>query len=215
MTISSASELKVRFKSKREHFNEDTATRIHRAISWLGKAEAETDLDAKFIFYWISFNAAYANAFAEDLETREQFKVFLSKLLKQDQQQAIQAMLFTDFNGIIRTLISNKYIYAPFWHAVRSRDQTDAWQKSHSAGIKTATTALLSKDTLTMLSIIFDRLYVLRNQLVHGGATWNSKINRQQVVDGGKMLAKLIPAIIVLLIESEKIDFGDIMYPVV
>lgn len=66
-----------------------------------------------------------------------------------------------------------------------------------------------------MLSIIFDRLYVLRNQLLHGGATWNSKINRQQVTDGGKILAKLIPAIISLLIDAEKIDFGDIMYPVV
>jgi hypothetical protein len=66
-----------------------------------------------------------------------------------------------------------------------------------------------------MLSIIFDRLYVLRNQLLHGGATWNSKINRQQVTDGGKILAKLIPAIISLLIDAEKNDFGDIMYPVV
>lgn len=28
-----------------------------------------------------------------------------------------------------------------------------------------------------ILSILFDRLYVLRNQLVHGGATWNSDVN--------------------------------------
>ena len=31
---------------------------------------------------------------------------------------------------------------------------------------------------------VFDRLYVLRNQLVHGGSTWNSGINRTQVRDG-------------------------------
>lgn len=35
-----------------------------------------------------------------------------------------------------------------------------------------------------ILSILFDRLYVLRNQLVHRGATWNSDVNRDQVRDG-------------------------------
>jgi len=32
--------------------------------------------------------------------------------------------------------------------------------------------ALRRQDTATILSILFGRLYVLRNQLVHGGATW-------------------------------------------
>ena len=34
----------------------------HRAISWIGRAEAcGADDDARFIFLWIAFNAAYAD----------------------------------------------------------------------------------------------------------------------------------------------------------
>ncbi|MBO1996800.1 hypothetical protein J4714_13045 [Staphylococcus epidermidis] len=35
-------------------------------------------------------------------------------------------------------------------------------------------------DTPELLALIFQRIYTLRNQLVHGGATWNSQINRAQ-----------------------------------
>ena len=35
--------------------------RTHRALSWLNRAEQESeDLDARFIFLWIAFNSAYS-----------------------------------------------------------------------------------------------------------------------------------------------------------
>jgi hypothetical protein len=210
-----AQTLKTRYRERRDGQSQALATRIHRSISWLTKAESEQDVDSKFILLWISFNAAYAQDFSQELETRSQFKDFLDKLLSLDKNKYIHALLFNEFNGLIRTLISNKYIYAPFWQAVRTHDNSDAWQKSHSSSIKLATTALLKTDTITILSIIFDRLYVLRNQLIHGGATWQSSVNRQQVSDGSKMLGKLIPQLLALMIESDNVDFGEIMYPVV
>ena len=36
-----------------------------------------------------------------------------------------------------------------------------------------------------------ERLYVLRNQLIHGGATWNSGKNRDQVVEGNTFIKDL------------------------
>ena len=39
------------------------------------------------------------------------------------------------------------------------------------------------KDTPTILNVN-DRLYTLRNQMLHGGATWNSNVNRDQVTNG-------------------------------
>ena len=40
--------------------------RVHRAISWIGRAEVcGTDADAKFIFLWIAFNAAYAQLYGD------------------------------------------------------------------------------------------------------------------------------------------------------
>jgi hypothetical protein len=44
---------------------------------------------------------------------------------------------------------------------------------SITASRKPALHALMEKDTSTLLSIMLDRLYVLRNQLTHGGAMWN------------------------------------------
>jgi hypothetical protein len=209
-----AESLKNRHRLCRDQQSVDLSTRIHRAISWLSKADSEGDMDGKFVFLWISFNAAYAHDFSEDQQTRLQFKVFLEKLIELDTQKTLQHMLFSDFNGVIRTLISNEYIFAPFWTALRDHDSSDDWKESHRQSIKLATAALLNQDTLTVLSVVFDRLYVLRNQLMHGGATWQSSVNRQQVTDGAKMMGRLVPQILSLMIDSRDVSFGEIMYPV-
>ena len=47
-----------------------------------------------------------------------------------------------------------------------------------------------------LLNIIIDRLYVLRNQLIHGGATYKGGVNREQVSDAKDLLIDLIPTII-------------------
>lgn len=75
--------------------------------------------------------------------------------------------------------------------------------------------AVMNNQTQVVLSIVFDRLYVLRNQLVHGGATWNSQVNRGQVSDGARILGTLVPIIIGLMIDHPELDFGEILYPVV
>jgi hypothetical protein len=213
--MTTAEHLKSRHRLCREQQSVNLSTRIHRSISWLAKAESEVDMDGKFVFLWISFNAAYAHDFSEELQTRHQFKEFLEKLIALDTQSSLHHLLFSEFNGVIRTLISNEYIYAPFWTAVRSHDSSNEWKESHRQSIKLATAALLNKDTLTVLMVVFDRLYVLRNQLMHGGATWQSSVNRQQVIDGTKILGKLVPNILSIMIDSKSVEFGEIMYPVI
>ena len=66
-----------------------------------------------------------------------------------------------------------------------------------------------------VLLVLFDRLYVLRNQLVHGGATWNSSINRAQVKDGAAVLGWLLPVFIDIMLENPDRDWGKPFYPVV
>lgn len=70
-------------------------------------------------------------------------------------------------------------------------------------------------DTPTLLSILFGRLYVLRNQLVHGGATWNSSANRAQVRDGGALLGCLLPLFIDLMMDNPGHEWPMPNYPVV
>ena len=66
-----------------------------------------------------------------------------------------------------------------------------------------------------VLGIVFDRLYVLRNQLVHGGANWNSRANRGQVKDGANIMSEVVPIVVELMLDHSELDFGDILYPVV
>ncbi len=54
------STLKARQRDLREGCPKEFALRIHRSISWIGRAEHEVgDSDAAFMFLWIAFNAGY------------------------------------------------------------------------------------------------------------------------------------------------------------
>ena len=75
--------------------------------------------------------------------------------------------------------------------------------------------ALVAKDTKLILSTVFDRLYVLRNQIIHGGATWNSSVNRSQIKEGAEILAFLVPVFVTLMMDNPNTKWGPPLYPVV
>jgi hypothetical protein len=68
---------------------------------------------------------------------------------------------------------------------------------------------------LQVLSIVLARLYVLRNQLIHGGATWNGSVNRHQVRDCANLLGKLVPIVIEIMMDHPEHDWGVATYPVI
>jgi len=65
------------------------------------------------------------------------------------------------------------------------------------------------------LSVVMTRLYTLRNQLIHGGATWDSQLNRDQVRDCSNLLGKLVPVIIEIMLDHPDHDWGPAIYPAV
>jgi len=66
-------DLRARFKARFDDYEEPYRVRLHRSLSWLTRADAEADdLDARFIFLWIAFNAAYAHEFGEEQGERAQ-----------------------------------------------------------------------------------------------------------------------------------------------
>ncbi len=80
---------------------------------------------------------------------------------------------------------------------------------------KKTRTALANENTKLILTTLYDRLYVLRNQIVHGGATWNSRVNRSQVQDGARIMAFLVPLFIDLMMDNPEISWGAPYYPVI
>ena len=50
---------------------------------------------------------------------------------------------------------------------------------------------------------------------MHGGATWNSSVNRDQVRDCGRLLAKLVPLILEVMLDNPGTLWGDACFPVI
>jgi len=216
MTQLSALVLKARHREIREGQETDASIRLHRAISWLARSEREVDdLDARFIFQWVALNAAYACEFGQQQGERERFHAFVAQLVRLDTSRTLHDALFRQFSGPIRTLVDNKFVFEPFWVARRTHDSTNRWEEGFSKGKKAALGAIAGGDTTKLLSIVFDRLYILRNQLVHGGATWNSQVNRDQLRDGTMVLGTVVPLVIQLMLEHAAEDFGEVLYPVI
>jgi len=208
--------LKAKLDAQLDRYSEDSRVRIHRAISWLRRAQAEPqDPDAGFIFLWIAFNAAFASEFGFEESQRNQLRAFVATLVGLDGTRRLHECLFRQFTGPIRTLIDNRFVYEPYWRALRDHDASERWQSQFASSKQRATKAVLDGDTASVLAIVFDRLYVLRNQLVHGGATWNSKVNRAQVRDGVSLMGSLVPIVIDLMLDHPEAGFGNIAYPVV
>ncbi len=211
-------QLKARQREIRDGFSEALGLRTHRALSWLQRAEQETDDgDACFIFLWISLNAAYAN----DLHDRKRFSErrvlvnFLKRLIESDADNLLGQIVWDEFPGSIRLLIDSKYVFQPFWECQYGRMGEVEWQREFHRSRISANKALGRMDTKKVLAVIFDRLYVLRNQLIHGGSTWNSKVNRAQIRDGVNIMMCLVPTIVHLMMENPTGLWGDPCYPVV
>lgn len=210
--------LKAKQRQLRDGFPENLGLRIHRSISWLQRAEKETnDHDAAFIFYWIAFNAGYAEDLQETIPTGERstFDGYFKKILELDRDRKIYDAIWTKFSQSIRLLLDNRYVFQPFWNFQNDVPGYDDWEERFARSKKRIETALKNSDTRVILATLFDRLYVLRNQLVHGGATWNSAVNRTQVGDGARIISFLLPIFIDLMMDNPEIAWGAPYYPVV
>ena len=207
--------LKERHREIRDGQPDALRLRIHRSLSWLIRSEQEADdPDTRFILQWIALNAAYAREFGREETERDRARGFVETLVRLDANKLLHQALFQQFTGPIRTLIDNKFTIEPFWTAMRTHDSSGRWEESFANSKKAAFAAVMQGDTSKVLGIVFDRLYVLRNQLIHGGATWNSQINRAQVADGIAILGTLVPLVLAIMMEHPQ-DYGDVLYPVV
>jgi len=112
-------------------------------------------------------------------------------------------------------LVDNRYVFMPFWRALRDHDSAPIWEEAFARAKQAAMLSLMHKDTVKLLAIVFERLYVLRCSLVHGGATWNSQVNRAQVADGVRLLESVLPRVLSLMIEHPGLELGSIAFPVV
>ena len=198
--------------------------RMERALSWLERAnwaqqkEIE-DLDICFIFLWIGFNAAYARdpetVDDESPSEKKKFQNFFKILVKHDSENCIYNAVWSRFSQEILMLLKNEYIFPGFWnyHHGKSSDEKEWSEEMQSDWLYFKRSMNKKQNTPGILRVVFQRLYVLRNQLMHGGATWKSNYNRDQVRDGAKIMGWMLPIFLDLMLDNPREKWGPPWYP--
>ncbi len=204
-----------RLLKKEPQLDGDIDLRLHRAISWLKSAEQSSE-DLRFISLWIAFNACYAiddlNELAEERASeKSNIRDFLKNLEAKDEGGQLGKLLWDRFSNEIRILLNNKYIFQPYWNHLRGIETE--YETALQSSLNKASRFMSEGRVADLLYEVLTRLYVLRNQLFHGGATFQGKVNRSQVKDGAAMLEKLVPVIIEIMIQNKQEDWGKASFP--
>ena len=228
---------KIRQEIEENSLDRKFAVRIKRSISWLEGAKKTDDQDSKFALLWIAFNALYAidHHSCRDKDERKRQIKFFSIIHAIDHEREVCKLIKKKCLVETRNIVSNRYIMPEYWDYVmrkKLQDKQDGYRpkfenkKKSSADKKLYRLgrSLMFLDTFLTLENIFENLYILRNQIIHGCATWQSKKHRDkpeekdmdQVGDGCKVLEMILPLFIELLMENSYLprkNLGAIGYP--
>jgi hypothetical protein len=161
-------QLKARQRAERDNHPESIALRIHRALSWLDRAEQCDDDDARFIFLWVAFNAAYANDL-EDLgymAERRVFENFIQRLVDLDKEDALYNLVWTEFTSSIRILLDNQYVFGPFWEFQRGKLTEEQWTSSFEKA-KVAANRALAKHRIKSVGYVSRSIDYIETELVY------------------------------------------------
>lgn len=205
------------YQSCHQDLPDPVRLRIHRSFSWLEQAQASSDDDMQFMCLWVAFNAAYAR----DLQHYDRgaesvvFRDFLQKICR-FQPEALQHLIWDIYPNGIRQLLDNQFAFQPFWDFHNGLKTEAAWQNEFQYAKRKSLNAWKNKDTDVVLMVVFERIYTLRNQIFHGGATCGSSVNRQQLKSALGILTDTIPVFLhVMLMHPNEAVWGKPYYPLV
>ncbi|MCF7521672.1 hypothetical protein L4G92_06375 [Neisseria sp. ZJ106] len=186
--------------------------------AWVALENTKSDLDFGFVSLWIAFNAAYAYELesANLLHDKASFREFITTVCSLDREKQIYNLVWRVYSSDIQALLKNQFVFQPFWDFHNKKITEAVFQEKFDAALKSVNRALAAQDTDQLLMIVFDRLYTLRNQLIHGGATWHSSANRKQLQSACAFLMKLLPLFLMVMMENPNLKlWGKPFYPYV
>ena len=209
----------LNYKEHKIEFDENFRIKLHRAFSWLKQTDEAPNEDLRYICLWIAFNSVYGKErepqnIGTTLGDRQSFQRYLAVISNLDKKNRIITAIRKNLKEIIRELLENRYTFQPYWDYYNGKKEFSEWERAFQKAKKLAIQELTEGGTAQILSIVFDRLYTLRNQILHGGATCGSQINRKQLHDGCLILETLIPVILEIMISKPDTEiWGEPYYP--
>jgi len=209
----------LNYKEHKIEFGENFRIKLHRAFSWLKQADEAPNEDLRYICLWIAFNSVYGKErepqnIGTTLGDRQSFQRYLAVISNLDKKNRIITAIRKNLKEIIRELLENRYTFQPYWDYYNGKKEFSEWERAFQKAKKLAIQELTEGGTAQILSIVFDRLYTLRNQILHGGATCGSQINRKQLHDGCLILETIIPVVLEIMLSKPDTEIcGEPYYP--
>lgn len=201
----------------RQDTENDLRVRIHRACKALGQGErAESDgtaegQDASIVFRWVALNALYgdwdwdAGMPARD---RQSLDRFTSEISRVDTEERIRQTLEAHGDDA-RSLLESPFLIERFW-----RDGEWDQVRPQRGRARNFNEELREQRAGAALHRVLMVLYFLRCQIVHGGATMGSSVNRVTVDPAARLLKALSGQIIAVSIHKGlEMSWGELCYP--
>lgn len=198
-----------------EHAQNPTNIRFHRACSWLQRVEEirsdELALDHVLLSFWTAFNALYGQwdgERQEPISDVECWQHFLDRMLTLDQRNLIQEQLL-EHKKLVLTLFDDEYLSRFFW-----QEPTDKRAKRVRRTRLDAQGWYVEQNWTLVLDRLFERIYLLRCQLVHGASTYSSSYNRVAIRRCSQILEHLLRTFLRVWAEwGADEDWGIMCYP--
>lgn len=194
----------------REH--QSLSDRIRRALSWMRKAlRSRQGAPVRFVELWIALNALYGQRHYEDPGTggteAEDFGHFVEMLLRIDGSSEIQRVC-RRVSARVRSLVANPFLWNEYW-----RKPGRGFEPKRGI-LQDLEEATRSGDAQVILTSLFLRLLVLRNQIVHGSAAEDTAGNQGAVVPAIRVLEALLPAFVQVMIRhGRRTAWRPVPYP--
>lgn len=219
--VLSVRELRRRWKPIKEGAaaadeHEPIRVRLHRCWSWLKHLE---DIEAaglgtgdlRIVYGWIGFNSLYAQWDAERREPIPDGRSlgdFQTRLLNADRDRRFRSMLEGN-REIVAGIVGDEFLSRYFWQDPGENEVRRAQDKALKLG------QLYEQGCYAdILDMAIRRVYVARCQLIHGGATHGSKLNREGVTRCADFLSLYLTAAALVIIDHAwDQDWSGICYP--
>lgn len=200
--------------------------RLRRAISWGKLAEQlSDDLAVRFIFLWIGFNAIYSRdpdmvAKGESVAAAfHEIKKHLKVLVPLDSECIYKIFWKGEAFEACLSLMEDEYLFQSFWKLRHTKSRKGEWREEWEANKNKFSrvrqfnnTQKREKIPIVLTCTIFNRLCVLRNQVMHGSATHKSSKNLHALRRGVIVMERFLPTCIDLMLKNPGEDWGAPRY---
>ena len=181
------------------HLYEDNRIRIHRAFTWLERAEAcrDSELDDRYLAQWAGFSALFARwdaARGQPVAERTALSAFLRQLVATDHDGIVAATIESD-RALVSSMFADRYL-ARFFDAVELGPMLERRRFDRIA------------------SMLVERCALVHAQLASGGATYGSRENRTVLKRASMTMDRLsLAAIQVFVNHGYADDWGELCWP--